>query len=81
MTYNKLRGTGVEVRGDDFSRALRTFSKKVQDSGKLKEVKERMQYEKPSERRKRLKKVARKNWERTVEELISLGIWHQDKKY
>jgi ribosomal protein S21 len=77
----KPRGLTVEVRNDDFGRALRTFSKKVQDSGLLKEVKDRMAYEPPTVLRQRLKKQARKRWERTVEELIDLGHWHQDKPY
>lgn len=77
----KLRGITVEVRGDDFGRALRTWSKKVQDSGLLKEVKDRMAYEKPAVERQRMRKQARKRWERTVEEMISSGYWHKDKKY
>lgn len=74
-------GLTVEVRNDDFGRALRTFSKKIQDIGILKEIKERMAYEKPAVKKQRLKKQARKRWERTVEELIESGHWHKDKKY
>jgi len=77
----KHRGITVEVRNDDFSRALRTWSKKVQDSGLLQEVKERMSFEKPAVARQRLKKQARKRWERKVEEMIDLGAWHKDKNY
>lgn len=77
----KPRGMTVEVRNDDFSRALRTFSKKVQDSGLLKEVKDRMSYEPPAVEKQRLKKAARKRWEKTVEELIEAGRWHKDKAY
>ncbi len=76
----KYKGLAVEVK-EDFNRALRTFSKKVQDSGILKEVKERMEYEKPAIRRQRMKKQARKRWEKQVESLIAKGHWHQDKKY
>ncbi len=75
------RGMTVEVRNDDFGRALRTFSKKIQDSGLLQIVKEKMAYEKPAVLRQRLKKQARKRWERTVEEMITNGHWHKDKKY
>lgn len=75
------RGLTVEVRNDDFGRALRTFSKKVQDVGILKEVKDRMSFEKPAVEKQRLKKQARKRWERTVEELIEAGHWHRDKPY
>jgi len=74
------RGITVEVR-EDFGRALRTFSKKVQDSGILKELKERTAYESPSERKQRMRKQARKRWEREVEEMIAVGHWHKDKKY
>jgi ribosomal protein S21 len=77
----KARGLTVEVRYDDFSRALRTWSKKVQDTGILKEVKDRMAYEKPAIAKQRMKKQARKRWERQVEEMIDSGHWHKDKKY
>lgn len=77
----RARGITVEVRGDDFGRALRTWSKKVQDSGLLKEIKDRMSYEKPAVERQRMKKQARKRWERQVEEMIASGHWHKDKKY
>jgi len=77
----KSRGIFVEVRGDDFGRALRTWSKKVQDSGLLQEVKERMAYEKKAVEKQRLRKQARKRWERKVEELIEQGHWHKDKKF
>ena len=71
----------MEVRNDDFGRALRTFSKKIQDSGLLQVVKEKMFYEKPAVLRQRLKKQARKRWERAVEEMITNGHWLKDKKY
>jgi ribosomal protein S21 len=77
----KHQGITVEVRNDDFGRALRTWSKKVQDSGLLQEVKERMSFEKPAVAKQRFKKQARKRWERKVEEMIELGAWHKDKKY
>lgn len=77
----KHRGMIVEVRNDDFGRALRTFSKKIQDSGLLQVVKEKMSYEKPAVLKQRMKKQARKRWERTVEEMITNGHWHKDKKY
>lgn len=76
----KKRGMFVEVK-DNFNAALRTFSKKVQDSGLLKEVKDRMSYEKPAVAKQRLKKQARRRWERQVEDMIEHGQWHKDKKY
>jgi len=77
----KHRGLTVEVRNDDVTRALRTWSKKVQDSGLLKEVKDRMSYEKPAVLKQRLKKQARKRWEKQVEEMIDAGVWHKDRNY
>lgn len=77
----KIRGLSVEVYGDDVGRALRTWSKKVQDTGLLKEVKDRMTYEPPSVKRQRVKKEARKRWEKTVEGFISVGLWHKDRNY
>lgn len=76
----KKRGMIVEVK-DNFNAALRTFSKKIQDSGLLKEVKDRMEYEKPAVARQRMKKQARKRWERQVEDMIAAGAWHKDKPY
>jgi hypothetical protein len=40
-----------------------------------------MSFEKPAVARQRLKKQARKRWERKVEEMIDLGAWHKDKNY
>jgi ribosomal protein S21 len=77
----KRRGMSVEVRNDDFGRALRTFSKKVQDSGMLKEVKDRMAYEKPAVEKQRKKKLARRRWEKTVEEMIVSGSWLKGKNF
>jgi len=77
----KYRGSTVEVRNDDFNRALRTFSKKVQESNMLDIVKENMSYEKPAVMRQRKKKQARKRWERQVEDMIQEGRWLKDKKY
>ena len=77
----RRQGISVEVRGDDIGRALRTWSKKVQDTGLLKEVKDRMAYEKPAVEKQRMKKQARKRWEKKVEEMISTGMWHKDRNY
>lgn len=77
----RRRGTVVEVKYDDFNRALRTWSKKVQDSGMLQEVKERMGYEKPAVEKQRRKKESRRRWERKVEGMITDGLWHKEKNY
>lgn len=61
MSKNKIiSGLSVEVRDDRFEKALRQFNRKVQNSGILKEAKERRHYTKPSEARKIQKKVARR---------------------
>lgn len=54
-------GLKVVIHGDDersFTKALRTFSKKVQDSRLLRELREREYYEKPSIIRDRARAVA-----------------------
>lgn len=60
--YHKVEGLRVEVKYDNVDKALKKFSRKVQDSGKLKESKDRQHYEKPSEAKQRRKKQARKRW-------------------
>ena len=51
---NNFNGSTVFVHeGEDIGRALRKLKKKVEASGKLKEVKERECYEKPTTKRKR----------------------------
>ena len=80
-TRRQVRGTSVDVRNDDFARALRTFSKKMQELGTIQDVKEKMSYEKPAVLKQRMKKQARKRWERKVEEMITNGQWQKDKNY
>jgi small subunit ribosomal protein S21 len=46
--------------------ALRKFKQKVDDSGKLEEVKKRMFYEKPTTERKRKKGAAKARWLKKV---------------
>jgi small subunit ribosomal protein S21 len=60
---SKIVTRGVAVRGDDqraFDKAFRTFNKKMQNQGLVKEVREREHFVKPSEK-KRLAKKAAKN--------------------
>lgn len=77
----KFSGSTVEVKHDDFNRALKNWSKKVEESGLLKDLKERMSYEPPSVEKQRLKKQSRKRWERKVEEMIDKGLWDKNKPY
>ena len=65
-----VRGLSVAVQDTPrgFEKALRIFNKKVQDSGLLRELRDREFYEKPSIRKKKARDVARKRWLRTQEE-------------
>ena len=67
-------GLKVAVTGDDekaFIRALRTFNKKVQDSGLLRELRAREFYEKPSIVKKRNKDIAVKRESRRRESEVT----------
>jgi ribosomal protein S21 len=60
--------TGLSVVVDrDFNKALRLFTNKVQESGILKEVRDRMHFEPESEKKKVRKKMARKRWLKSLE--------------
>lgn len=48
----------VEVRNGNIDRAIRTLKKKLTDDGFFQELREREFYEKPSEKRRRLKRAA-----------------------
>lgn len=51
----------VQVKNNDVEFALRLLKKKVLKSGMIRELKRRRYYEKPSERRRRQKRVGIKN--------------------
>lgn len=57
-----IKGLSVEVRNGDFNGALRRFKKIVQEAGIIQEVRERQQYVKPSEQRKKAKAAGRARW-------------------
>jgi ribosomal protein S21 len=60
--------TGLSVVVDrDFNKALRLFTNKVQESGILKEIRDRMYFEPESEKKKVRKKMARKRWLKSLE--------------
>jgi small subunit ribosomal protein S21 len=48
----------VEVRNNNVDRALRVLKRKLIDEGVFKELQERRFYEKPSDKRRRLKRAA-----------------------
>ena len=59
---NDRDGLTVEVRNGDFNGAMRRFKKKVAESGIIQEVRDRQEYVKPSEVRKKAKAAGRARW-------------------
>jgi small subunit ribosomal protein S21 len=57
-----IKGLSVDVRNGDFNGAMRRFKKKVQEAGVLQEIRERQEYTKPSEKRKKEKAAGRARW-------------------
>lgn len=59
MIINRRTRTGVTVKDtENISQALRRFKKKVEDSGKLMDLRKKEFYEKPTTERKRAKGAA-----------------------
>jgi ribosomal protein S21 len=65
-TDNRPPGNRVYVVNDNVDQALRKFKKKVIDSGLLKNLQARAEYEKPSITRKIKAKAARNRWKRKL---------------
>ena len=61
-------GMTVIVEDGKFEKALRLFKKKVDDSGLLKEVRDRMEYVEPTTKRKMARNAARKRWLKYIEQ-------------
>lgn len=59
---NKFTGSTVFVTNDNVEKALRKFKKKIAESGKLQELRDREFYEKPTTARKKAKNQARRRW-------------------
>lgn len=57
-----IKGLKVIVGDLPINVALKKFKQKVDDSGKLEELKSRMYFEKPTTERKRKKGAARARW-------------------
>ena len=55
----RVEGLGVEVKGN-FEKSLRIFSKKVQSSGLIRELREREFFEKKTSKRKKAKMSAKR---------------------
>lgn len=60
-------GSKVFVKDDKVEVALRKFKKKVAESGKLQELRDREFYEKPTTTRKKALSSAKNRWRKKVE--------------
>jgi small subunit ribosomal protein S21 len=70
MSYEKPpfgKGLTVDVRDGNVEKALKILKKKMANEGILREVRRRMEYEKPSEIRRRKKAEAVRRWRRKAE--------------
>lgn len=63
----KTKGTTVTVKDGNVEKALRKFKKKIQESGKLEELRERESYEKPTTTRRLAKNKAVRRYKKQVE--------------
>jgi ribosomal protein S21 len=57
----------VNVPDGQFEKAFRRFRNKIQESGLLLELRDRMEYEKPSIKKKKAKNQARRRWLKKIE--------------
>lgn len=66
--FNKQprRGLSVEVKDGNVNQALRKLKNKVDDSGKLEELRAKMFYEKPTTKRKRKAGAAKARWRKVL---------------
>lgn len=64
----KVSGLGVKVHGDDISKALRIFKRKILKAGVLNEANERQFYTKKSEKKRLAKSAGRQRWLRKFRE-------------
>ena len=63
----KLMGSTVVVGLDgNVEKALRKFKKKIQESGKLQDLRDREFYEKPNVTRKKKKAAAKNRWRKKL---------------
>jgi small subunit ribosomal protein S21 len=67
MKPHQSKGTSVTVKDGNVEKALRKFKKKIQESGKLEELREREQYEKPTTARRIAKNKAVRRYQKQVE--------------
>ncbi len=68
---DQLQGLRVEVRNGKVDQALRKFKRKIVDSNKLFDYREKEYYEKPSQRRKKKKASAKVRERKRQEKPVS----------
>jgi small subunit ribosomal protein S21 len=69
-----LMGSTVIVQNDNVEKALRLLKKKINDDGKLKILKDREFYEKPSVERRRTKNQQVRRAQKKLEQAYELGL-------
>lgn len=72
--HEPLMGSTVIVQNDNVEKALRLLKKKINDDGKLKLLKDREQYEKPSVERRRTKNQQVRRAQKKLEQAYELGL-------
>ena len=75
----KASGLGVVVHGDDITKALRIFKKKILKADILNEARERQHFIKKSEKRRLSKAAGKQRWLRKLRE--TPGVHNYTKKY
>jgi len=68
---------GVEVRNGDVGKALRILKKRLEKDEFQKTMSKLQYYEKPSQKRKRMKDQARKRWNKQVRDMEASGQQRQ----
>lgn len=62
-----IKGLSVTVQDGRFDKAFGQFNRAVQDSGILKEIKDRMYFESNPAKKQRRLKMAKKRWQKKME--------------
>jgi len=62
-----IPGIAVVVKNGNVDAALRKFKKKVQEEGIIQTVRNKQEYVKPSEKRRKAKAAARARWMKRIE--------------
>jgi len=66
--HNSFKGSTIIVGDMPINVALRKFKQKIDDNGKLEDVRSKMFYEKPTTERKRKKGAAKSRWRKKLRE-------------